>query len=509
MQKYASSFSRDFAASLVVFLVAMPLCLGIAIASGVPVAMGLISGVIGGIVVGFLAGSPLQVTGPAAGLAVIVFGFVQEYGIAMLGPVLVLAGLLQIGAGFLRMGSWFRSISPAVVHGMLTGIGILIILGQIHVLMGSAPAAHATDNLAAMDETVSRVLGDTVSTEAIALLVGLISLLAMLGWEKMRPKSLSLVPGALVGVGAGTVLTAAMSLPIPRVELPESLLGSIALPSAESFAGLAQPGVIIAAIVIAIIASAETLLSAAAVDRMHDGERTKLNKELFAQGVGNGLCGLLGGLPLTGVIVRSSANVQAGARTRASTIMHGFWILALIALLPGVLALVPLTALAAVLLVTGWRLIGLHHVRELLTHHGFFPVGIWVATVVMVVMQDLLIGVTVGLVLSLVEVLPWLVRRFSIRQTEQDDEIRVGLDGAATCRSVPAMLDALESLPEGRKVCLDAEGLRFMDHTSAETICEWVKRETRAGRPVEVQPPTKAEDPRLDRIFARLSAETA
>lgn len=508
MQKFASSFSRDFASSLVVFLVAMPLCLGIAIASGVPVAMGLISGVVGGLVVGSLAGSPLQVTGPAAGLAVIVFGFVQQYGVAMLGPVLVLAGALQIAAGFLRIGSWFRSISPAVVHGMLTGIGILIILGQIHVLMGSAPAAGATENIAAMDESVARVMGGTVSTEALALLIGLISLLAMLGWEKMRPQSLSLVPGALVGVGAGTVLTAALRLPIPRVELPESLLGSIALPSLESFAGLAQPGVIVAAIVIAIIASAETLLSAAAVDRMHDGERTRLNKELFAQGVGNGLCGLLGGLPVTGVIVRSSANVQAGAKTRVSTILHGVWILALIALVPWLLALVPLTALAAVLLVTGWRLIGLHHVRELLTNHGFFPVIIWVATVVMVVVQDLLVGVAVGLALSLVEVLPWLVRRFSIRQTEQDDAIRVGLDGAATCRSVPAMMSTLESLPEGRKVYLDGKELRFMDHTSAETISEWVKRETRAGRPVEVLAPRDS-GARIDRIFARLSAETA
>ncbi|MTH64200.1 SulP family inorganic anion transporter [Paracoccus shanxieyensis] len=508
MQKYASSFSRDFAASLVVFLVAMPLCLGIAIASGVPVAMGLISGVIGGIVVGFLAGSPLQVTGPAAGLAVIVFGFVQEYGIAMLGPVLVLAGIIQIAAGFLRMGSWFRSISPAVVHGMLTGIGILIILGQIHVLMGSAPAAHATDNIAAMDESVSRVLGDTVSSETLALLIGLISLLAMLGWEKMRPTSLALVPGALIGVGAGTVLTALMNLPIPRVEVPDSIFSSIALPTVENFARMTEPGLIVAAVVIAIIASAETLLSAAAVDRMHDGERTRLNKELFAQGVGNGLCGVLGGLPITGVIVRSSANVQAGARTRASTIMHGIWILALIAALPGLLGLVPLTALAAVLLVTGWRLIGIHHVRELLTNHGFFPVAIWVATVVMVVTHDLLVGVGIGLALSLVEVLPWLVRRFSIRRTEQGDAIRLGLDGAATCRSVPAMLETLENLPEGRKVCLDGQKLNYMDHTSAETICEWVRRETRAGRPVEVLAPQQS-DPRIGRIFARLSSETA
>ena len=171
MQRYLSrDFSSDLAASLVVFLVAMPLCLGIALASGVPVGMGLISGIIGGIVVGALAGSPLQVTGPAAGLAVIVFGFVQEHGVAMLGPVLLLAGLMQIAAGFVRLGNWFRLISPAVVHGMLTGIGILIVLAQIHVLMGSAPSAGALENAAAVSTSLGRVLGDRLTPQAMALI---------------------------------------------------------------------------------------------------------------------------------------------------------------------------------------------------------------------------------------------------------------------------------------------------------------------------------------------------
>lgn len=509
MTRVSSFLSRDLPSSLVVFLVAIPLCLGIAIASGVPVAMGLISGVVGGVVVGLLAGSPLQVSGPAAGLAVIVFGFVEQYGVAMLGPVLIAAGLLQIVAGFLRIGSWFRAISPAVVHGMLAGIGILIILGQLHVLMGARPAAGGIENVVAMDETLGRLWGESVTTEAIALLVGLISLLAMVGWEKARPKSLALLPGALVGVAVGTVLTAVLRLPIPRVEVPASLFDSLALPTLESFAGLAQPGVIMATLVIAVIASAETLLSAAAVDRMHDGTRTRFNKELLAQGVGNGLCGLLGGLPITGVIVRSSANIQAGARTRASAVLHGVWILGLVALLPGLLALVPLTALAAVLLVTGWRLIGLHHVRHLFAHHGYVPVGIWGATVTMVVMEDLLIGVGLGLALSLIQVAPHLRRKLVLERLEQDDEIRVGLAGAATCKDVPALLDTLEGLPEGRSVRLVGADLRYMDHTSAETISEWVRRETRTGRRVEVDPPRAERHPRLGPIFARLSAETA
>jgi MFS superfamily sulfate permease-like transporter len=504
-----SVFSRDFASSLVVFLVAVPLCLGIAIASGVPIAMGLISGIVGGIVVGLLAGSPLQVSGPAAGLAVVVFGFVEDYGVAMLGPVLIVAGLLQILAGFLKIGSWFRAISPAVVHGMLAGIGILIILGQMHVLMGAKPAAGGLENVAAMEQSVGRLWGTGLTKEAAALLIGVISLLAMIGWEKFRPKSLALVPGALVGVAVGTVLTVAMQLPIPRVEVPASLSDSISLPTLQSFTQMTEPGIIATTLVIAIIASAETLLSAAAVDRMHDGVRTRFNKELFAQGVGNGLCGLFGALPITGVIVRSSANIQAGARTRVSAVLHGFWILGLVVLLPQLLGLVPLTALAAVLLVTGWRLISLHHVRHLFDHHGWVPVAIWTSTVAMVVGQDLLIGVAIGLALSILEVFPYLRRKLAIDRLEDEDAIHLALAGAATCRDVPALLNMLEALPEGRKVRIAGGDLHYLDHTCAETLREWLKRQKKAGRPVEIQHPPAGRHPRLTPLFERLSAEVA
>ncbi len=494
--------SSDLAASLVVFLVAMPLCLGIALASGVPAGMGLISGIVGGIVVGALSGSPLQVTGPAAGLAVIVFGFVQQHGVAALGPVLLLAGLIQIAAGFMRMGTWFRLISPAVVHGMLTGIGILIVLAQIHVLMGSTPSAGAVENAAAITTSLGRVLDDHLTPQALTLIVGVASLLAMLGWERFRPRQLRLLPGALIGVATGTLITLIAGLPIPRVELPASILGNITLPSVDSFAGLMHPDALIAAVIIAVIASAETLLSASAVDKLHDGPQTKMNKELWAQGVGNGLCGLLGGLPITGVIVRSSANVQAGARTRASTILHGVWILALVALAPRVLGLVPLTALAAVLLVTGWRLVNLTHVRELFSDHGPFPAGIWAATVVVILVEDLLIGVAVGLALSLIEIAPVLRRRFAATSREGEDAIDVTLNGAATCARVPKLLSTLEALPTGRKVRLNAQRLRYIDHTSAEMLSDWIKRETRAGRPVEISPPRS---PRASRAFHRMT----
>ncbi|WFU07012.1 SulP family inorganic anion transporter (plasmid) [Rhizobium sp. CB3171] len=502
------AFSRDFASSLVVFFVAIPLCLGIAVASGVPVAMGLISGIVGGIVVGLLAGSPLQVSGPAAGLAVVVFGFVEQYGVAMLGPVLIVAGLLQILAAFLKIGSWFRAISPAVVHGMLAGIGILIILGQIHVLMGAKPAAGGIENVVAMERTFGHLWGGGLTSESVDLLVGLISLLAMIGWEKFRPKRLRLVPGALVGVATGTTLTAALRLPIARVEVPASLANSISLPTMESFANMAQPGIVVTTLVIAVIASAESLLSSAAVDRMHDGASTRFNKELFAQGIGNGFCGLLGGLPITGVIVRSSANIQAGAQTRTSAVLHGVWILGLTVLLPQLLSMVPLTALAAILLVTGWRLISLHHVRDLFDHHGWVPVGIWVATVAMVVLQDLLVGVALGLTLSIFEVLPYLRRKLAIDRMEDAETVHLTLGGVATCRDVPALLNTLESLPTGCTVRIASSDLHYVDHTCAETLRDWLKRQKKLGRTVDIQHPPAGRHPRLVPIFKRLTAET-
>ncbi|MGV3770659.1 MAG: SulP family inorganic anion transporter, partial [Sphingobium phenoxybenzoativorans] len=213
------TFSRDFTASIVVFLVAMPLCMGIAIASGVPPERGLITGIIGGVIVGLLAGSPLQVSGPAAGLAVIVFEIVRDQGLSALGPILILAGIIQFVAGILRVGGWFRAISPAVVHGMLAGIGVLIVVGQFHVLFDDRPLPSGLANLMAMP---SKLLGLDNEPAFIAFAVGLVTIVSMLGWEKLRPASMKLVPGALAGVVAATLVAFFMGLEVARVTVPES-----------------------------------------------------------------------------------------------------------------------------------------------------------------------------------------------------------------------------------------------------------------------------------------------
>ena len=478
------SFSRDFTASIVVFLVAMPLCMGIAVASGVPPEKGLITGIIGGIVVGLLAGSPLQVSGPAAGLAVIVFEIVREQGLSALGPILILAGVIQVVAGLLRLGGWFRAISPAVVHGMLAGIGMLIVVGQFHVLFDDKPLSSGLANLIAMP---GQIFGLSNQDAATAFAVGLVTIVGMLGWEKIRPASLKLLPGALVGVVLATLVAFALDLPVARVVVPESIVAAVSLPDEGLLASLMNPTIITTAIAIAFIASAETLLSAAAVDRMHDGVRTNYNRELSAQGVGNLLCGIAGSLPMTGVIVRSSANVQAGAKTRLSAILHGIWILGFVALLPWLLREIPMAALAGILVVTGVRLISIDHARHLLHRYGPLPVVVWAATLIMVVATDLLTGVLVGIGLSVLELAPHARRlRLGMEDGSNGDAHEVALRGTATFLTLPKLSAKLESLPVGRLVILNVERLSHIDHTCAEMLREWVDRRRGAGAQVEL-----------------------
>jgi len=478
---------RDFAASIVVFLVAMPLCMGIAIASGLPPEKGLVTGIIGGLVVGFFAGSPLQVSGPAAGLAVIVFELVRDHGISALGPILVLAGVLQFAAGALKLGGWFRAISPAVVHGMLAGIGALIVIGQFHTLFDAKPLANGLENLAAMP---GRIIGlspmNAASTE-IALLIGVLTIALMVGWERYRPVALKLVPGALIGVVGGTLVAWLLGLPVVRVDVPESIVAAIDAPGAGFLAALANPTLLLSAVAIAFIASAETLLSAAAVDRMHDGPRTDYDKELRAQGIGNLLCGAAGALPMTGVIVRSSANVQAGATSRLSTILHGAWILGFVALLPWLLREIPMAALGGVLVVTGARLVSLKHVRHLFDHYGLLPAAVWAVTFVLVVSTDLLTGVLVGLAMSLLELVPHVRRlKLTVDTVEKDGRFHVQLDGAATFLGLPKLNRVLDALPEGKAMTLELARVPAIDHSVAETLRQWVQRQRQRGGSVEL-----------------------
>lgn len=474
--------TSDLISSVVVFLVALPLCMGIAIASGVPPALGIITGIVGGIVVGSISGAPLQVSGPAAGLSVIVFEFVQKFGIPALGPILLLAGLLQVIGGFLKLGRWFRAISPAVIYGMLAGIGILIIAGQFHVMVDDKPRSSGIANLLAIPVSVWKGLFPPEGTfHHLAACVGVATLAGIVLWDKFKPKALRVLPGSLVGVLVGTFLALAFHLPVHHVDLPENLFSSFALPNGADLSRFLEPGVIFAAVTIAIVASAETLLSASAVDRMHTGPRANYDRELSAQGVGNSICGLFGALPMTGVIVRSSANVQAGAKTRLSAVLHGIWLLSLVTFFPSVLELIPTSSLAAVLVFTGFKLVDIQPVKRL-AEYGKFPVVIYACTVMGIVGKDLLTGVLIGLGLTVVKVL-WKATRLEVEVVprKESNQVDVYLRGVATFLRLPKLQEVFDRLPSDSVIHLHIGELHYIDHTTFDMLHAAAEQRAKLG----------------------------
>ena len=475
---------RELLASVVVFLVALPLCMGIAIASGMPPAKGLITGIIGGLVVGWLAGSPLQVSGPAAGLAVLVFELVRQHGMMMLGPILLLAGFLQLVAGRLRLGCWFRVTAPAVVYGMLAGIGVLIVLSQIHVMLDGVPKPSGLDNLAGFPAAVAQAIP---SLGWQAGLLGLSTMLVMYLWDKLRPRTLRFVPGALLGVGLTTMVSLMLALQVKRVEVPENLADAIDWLRPSDLLNLADPQLLIAAFAVAFIASAETLLSAAAVDRMHNGQRSDFDKELSAQGVGNMLCGLVGALPMTGVIVRSSANVQAGATTRLSAMFHGLWLLAFVLLLSSVLQSIPVASLAGVLVYTGIKLVDIKAFKAL-GRYGRMPMFTYAATALAIIFTDLLTGVLVGFGLTLVKLAFKASRlKVSLIDLPQDGEMELRLSGAATFLKVPALTQVLSTVPAGTTVHVPLNNLSYIDHSCLELLEEWGRANAAKGSKLVIE----------------------
>lgn len=608
---------HDLLASFVVFLVALPLCMGIAIASGVPVAAGLITGIVGGLIVGWIAGCPLQVSGPAAGLTVIVYDAVQSHGLQALGPIVLLAGLIQVAMGVLRLGPWFRAVSPAVIKGMLAGIGFLIMASQFHVMIDDKPKGSGADNLisipAAMAKSLARpdfsnrttrqvrsqaiheigelhrqqlqvqerlrefadrnsdddgestdaavapaglletlkeqqsditrrlmksvsqlrdssrpaedaenqaeilaaaqhalrqseaagtVLGDgtfdaalesqqyaVVSLESLlerlknhqlAAYIGVLTIVLIVLWQSLAPKNLRLVPAPLVAVVLAAVVASVVTLPVLYVEAPANLWDDVRFPAWNTFTS-SWVELVPISLLMAIVASAETLLCATAVDQIQHGPRTNYDRELMAQGVGNGVCGLLGALPMTGVIVRSSANVQAGAQSRLSAVLHGVWLLLFVVALTFVLHSIPTASLAAMLVYTGYKLVDVKSLREL-QHYGWGEVAIYAATVGTIVFTDLLTGVLVGVGLSAAK----LLYRFSHLATQLDINLRdqtavLKLHGAATFVRLPVLAAELERVPQGAELHVDFEYLDYIDHACLELLTTWAKQHESAG----------------------------
>ncbi|MFI9122518.1 SulP family inorganic anion transporter [Streptomyces bikiniensis] len=467
---------QDLLASIVVFLVAVPLCVGVAVASGVPAELGLVTGIVGGIVTGLMRGSSLQVSGPAAGLTVIVFEAVSEFGVGTLGVIVLLAGLLQLAMGFFRIGRWFRAISVSVVEGMLCGIGLVIIAGQIYAAAGLKAPETGIGKITGLPRAFADAFGSAEALASLAIGAGTIAVIVL--WRKL-PRRTQAVPGALAAVVLATAVTLGLGLPVATVEV-EGLLGVVQPPGAEAFGELAGPAIWGTIIAFALIASAESLFSAAAVDRLHDGPRTEYDKEMVAQGTGNTICGLLGALPMTAVIVRSSANVNAGAKTRASRVLHGVWLLLFAAAFPFVLALIPLPALAGILVHAGWKLIPFRQVAVLWREHRG-EAAILVVTAVAIVVVNMFEGVLIGLALAVVKT-AWEASHVKLEVVDKGaGPIEAHLTGNATFLRLPKILDTLESLPQDRPVELDLSGLHHLDHACRTALESWAERHSATG----------------------------
>ncbi|QBS40073.1 bifunctional SulP family inorganic anion transporter/carbonic anhydrase [Nocardia sp. CS682] len=470
-ERLQSILRHDVPASIVVFLVALPLSLGIAVASGAPVAAGLIAAVVGGIVVGLMGGSVLQVSGPAAGLTVVVAESINQFGWKTTCFIAAAAGVLQILFGLSRIARGALAVAPVVVHAMLAGIGITIALQQIHVLLGGSSHSSAWKNITQLPDQLMSLHGGDAFIGAVVIAI-------MLGW-KYAPARLRLVPGPLVAVFAATVLSIVLPTGAERIVLNGSLFDAIGLPELPRGDWSA---VVLMVLTIALIASVESLLSAVAVDKMHSGQRTNFDRELIGQGSANVLSGLLGGLPVTGVIVRSATNVQAGARSRASAVLHGCWILLFSVALAAVVQQIPKAALAGLLIVIGMQLVKIAHIR-LARRTG--DLLVYVVTVVSVVFLNLLEGVLIGLALAF-GLLLWRVVRVAInaRQIPGSQRWMVTIDGSCTFLALPKLSAEFAKIPADADVTVEMT-VDFLDHAAFDAIEDWVRQQESNGGSVD------------------------
>jgi MFS superfamily sulfate permease-like transporter len=488
MKLYSSYFKSDIQAGLVVFLVALPLCLGIALASGAPLFAGIISGVIGGMVVGILSNSQLSVSGPAAGLTAIVLVAITSLGsyeVFLL--AVVLAGLFQLLLGFAKAGTISNYFPSNVIEGMLTAIGVIIILKQLPHAIG-----YDADNegdfffieKTAGHNTFSAIIDAVNYSHPGAIIVTLVSLAILIAFNKITfLKNLKVIPGALIAVVAGVVINEAFKAGGSSLAIAEDHLVKLPMPanfadfigqfSLPDFTAITNPQVWIVAMTIAIVASIETLLCIEASDKLDPLKRySNTNRELFAQGAGNMLSGMIGGLPMTSVIVRTSANINSGGRTKIATVAHGVFLLLAVVTIPSILNKIPLACLAAILLMIGYKLASPTVFKHMwkMGKYQFVP---FIITVLAVVFLDLLKGVAIGLVVSIFYLLRSnlkLAYFFKKESFQEGEVIVIRLAQEVSFLNKAAIKQTLNHLPEGSRVVIDAADTFYIDHDVLQLI---------------------------------------
>lgn len=500
--QFSKNLKTDLPSGLVVFLVALPLCLGIALASGAPLFSGLISGIVGGIVIGALSNSALSVSGPAAGLAALVFGAISSIGNYPLFLCAVLvAGIIQVVLGLAKLGGIANYIPSSVIKGMLTSIGILIIAKQIPHAFGydKDEKGNITELLPYGNEDMHELLQPLQHIEIGITLICVVSIIIMLVWEKpLIKKRLPFVPGALVAVVVAVIINLVWEatgsklaaenehlVQIPVAKSAGEFFGFFTLPD---FKGFLDGRVIMYGVFIAVIASLETLLSIEAIDNIDPERRvTNTNRELLAQGIGNSVAGLIGGLPVTSVIVRSSANVNAGAKSKLSAIIHGVLLLVCVISIPSLLNKIPLSALAAILLLTGYKLAKPSFFKQMFSNgkYQFVP---FIVTVIVILAIDLfkiyppvsgkglVIGVGAGIIAASGAILFGNLKNsyyFHAEKHTEGDTINIRLSEEVSFLNKAAIRQTLDNIPANSTVVIDANNTRYIDFDVLELIKEF------------------------------------
>lgn len=499
---FFSHLKSDLPSSLVVFLVAMPLCLGIALASGAPLFSGIIAGIVGGIVVALLSGSPLGVSGPAAGLAVIVLSAIQDLGsFEVFLLAVVIAGVIQLALGFLKAGIIAYYFPSSVIKGMLTAIGIIIFLKQIPHAFGydKNPEGELAFTQPDGQNTFSELLNMLDYISPGALVISTLSLAILILWERPFMKKIpifSIIQGPLVVVVLGILLQLGFAnsadlmiqadhlVSIPVAANIGDFFGQFSFPD---FGSIGNPQVYVVAITMAIVASLETLLCVEATDKLDPDKRvTPTNRELVAQGVGNMISGFIGGLPITQVIVRSSANIQSGGKSKASAFFHGILLLVSAIAIPNVLNMIPLASLAAILLVVGYKLAKPALFKQMykLGKSEFIP---FMITVIGIVFTDLLMGIALGMVVAIFHILWTQYKRpytFNQEEMKEGEPIKIILSENVSFLNKAGMMRTLAEIPGGTKVVLDASKTHSIHPDVDEIITDFIGQSS--NRNIEV-----------------------
>ncbi|RAJ95554.1 MFS superfamily sulfate permease-like transporter [Larkinella arboricola] len=498
-----SNVVGDIRGGVVSFLVAVPLCLGIALASGAPLFSGIIAGIVGGLVVGLFSRSALSISGPEAGLIVVTLAAIESLGSF---PAFLLAtclaGLIQVGLGYLRAGSISNFFPSSVIKGMLAGIGVILIIKQIPHLVGYD--ADSAEEISLFQPEGFNILNQfrmaLEQLNGVAVLIAALSLIILLLWERPVFKQHALlknIPGALVVVVLGIGINGLVSAIAPAFALKGNHL--VQLPVAESFSGFFglftwpdfdqwnNPQVYASALSIALVASLEALLAIEASDQLDPLKRkTPTNAELKAQGIGNLVSGLIGGIPLTSVIVRSSVSINAGARTKLAALLHGTLLLVCVIALPSVLNQIPWAALASILLITGYKLARISIFKQLYNEgiDKFIP---FVATVVAILLTDLLTGIALGMLVALFFILRENYRnahRIHVFQNGEKEHIRISMGDYVSFLSKASMVKLLTSIPDNAVVEIDSSQSSYIDSDVMNTIYNF--RETALKRNIQL-----------------------